>query len=347
MIDAPRRSLCRCDRLLNSPYFRNPMLRFLQQQLIPYIRLTLLPSRPAQLIIQTAFKWNQDNVPGMAASLSYYALFSIFPLLIVILSIVGALVGPETEAFGVIQGAIARYLPPEVHELVKETVIALNQNSVGAGVIGFGLLLFAASTVFAVLRRSVNNIWKSHAPASNGASVYRMASFFLLNKLSAFLLVLGTALLLFVSLISNILIRAILKLVTNFQETFAFINLDSSILSWGLQASSSFLILALAICILFKVLPDIRLHWRDVWLGAFLTSILLAGLQQLVSSSVVSVGGRFLSYGVVGSVMILMLWIFLTCQIFFLGCEFSYVYAHLFGSYRHQTRAPLPDSSSR
>jgi membrane protein len=84
------------------------MIRFFQQQLMPYVRLTLLPSRPAQLIIQTVLKWNQDNVPGMAASLSYYALFSMFPLLIVILSIVGALVGPETEAFGVIQVAIAR-----------------------------------------------------------------------------------------------------------------------------------------------------------------------------------------------------------------------------------------------
>ena len=323
------------------------MLRFFQQQLIPYVRLTLLPSRPAQLIIQTAFKWNRDNVPGMAASLSYYALFSMFPLLIVILSVVGALVGPGTEAFSWIQGAIARYLPPEVHELVKETVIALNQNSVGAGVIGFGLLLFASSTVFAVLRRSVNTIWQTPAQTANGNSVYQMALFFMLNKLSAFLLVLGTALLLLVSLISNIVIGTILKLVTHFQETFAFVDLDSSILSGGLQVSSSFLILALAIAVLFKVLPYSRLSWRDVWLGALLTALLLAGLQQLVSNSVVSIGGRFLSYGVVGSVMILMLWIFLACQIFFFGCEFSYVYAHLFGSYRNQTRSPLSDSSGR
>ena len=124
------------------------MLRFLQNQLTPYIRHTVLPSRPAQLLIQTGLKWNYDNVPGMAASLSYYALFSLFPLLLVILSIMGALVGPETDAFNTLQGAIARYLPPAVHDLVRDTVIALNQNSVGAGVIGFGLLLFASSTVF-------------------------------------------------------------------------------------------------------------------------------------------------------------------------------------------------------
>jgi membrane protein len=190
-------------------------------------------------------------------------------------------------------------------------VIALNQNSVGAGVVGFGLLIFAASTVFAVLRRSVNNIWRAQMQNSSGESVYRMALFFMLNKLFAFVLVLGTALLLLASLITNIVIKTILKLVANFQETFAFIDLDESSLIWGLQASSSFLILALAICVLFKVLPYSRLNWRDVWLGALLTAVLLAGLQQLVSNSVVSIGGRFLSYGVVGSVMILLLWLFL------------------------------------
>jgi len=313
------------------------MLRFLQNQLTPYIRHTVLPLRPAQLLIQTGLKLNYDNVPGMAASLSYYALFSLFPLLLVILSIMGALVGPETDAFNTLQGAIARYLPPAVHDLVRDTVIALNQNSVGAGVIGFGLLLFASSTVFAVLRRSVNMIWRSPNQSSSDESVYRMVLFFVLNKLTAFLLVLGTILLLLVSLVTNIAVKTLIKLVANFQETFAFLDFNESSLSWGLQASSSIFVLAIAICILFRVLRYSRLGWRDVWLGALITTLLLVGLQQLVSNSVVTIGGRFLSYGVVGSVMILMLWIYLACQIFFLGCEFSYVYAHLFGSHRNQT----------
>jgi len=107
----------------------------------------------------------------------------------------------------------------------------------------------------------------------------------------------------------------------------------------GVFVDSSVFVLALAICVLFKVMPTIPLAWRDVWLGALLTATLLVGLRELTSSSVVSLGGQFSSYGVVGSVMILMLWIFLTCQIFFFGCEFSYVYTHLFGSRR---REPLP-----
>lgn len=312
------------------------MIQYFRTTVMPYLQHTVLPSRPAQLLIQTGLKWDQDNVPGMAASLSYYALFSLFPLLLVLLSVLGALVGPDTEAFRTIQSATVRFLPPEVHDLVKETVIALNQNSVGAGVIGFGLLMFAASTVFAILRQSVNRIWDSPSRVTQVGSVPKMVLFFMLNKLTAFLLVLGTALLLLTSLISNIVIKTVLELVANFQETFAVIEVDEFLLTRGLQTSSSIFILAIALGILFKVLPNIRLAWRDVWVGAVLTALLLVGLQQIASSSVVSIGGRFLSYGVIGSVMILMLWIFLACQIFFFGCEFSYVYAHLFGSYRHR-----------
>ncbi|MCU0526028.1 MAG: YihY/virulence factor BrkB family protein [Elainella sp. Prado103] len=303
--------------------------------MLQYIRSTLLPSKPAQLLIQTGLKWDQDNCPGMAASLSYFALFSLFPLFLVLLSILGSFIGPNTEAFQQIQEVIERFLPPDVHGLVKDTIISLSENSVGAGIVGFSVLLWAASSVFAILRTSVNKIWRSPSRVSESGSVSKMIWFFVANKLFSFVLVLGTALLLVTSLISNIAIRAILKLVANFQDAFAFIEIDELQLTEGLETGSSFLILALVACILFKILPTVYVAWWDVWLGALLTSLLLIGLQQLVSNSVISIGGRFLSYGVIGSVMILLLWIFLTCQIFLLGCVFSYVFAHLFGSRRH------------
>ncbi|WP_026734891.1 YihY/virulence factor BrkB family protein [Fischerella sp. PCC 9605] len=305
--------------------------------MIRYIRSTILPSKPAQLLIQTGLKWNQDNCSGMAAALSYYALFSLFPILLVILSVIGSLIEPNTEAFQYIKEVVQRYLPPEVHDLVKATVTTLNQNSTGAGIIGFGLLLSSGSTVFAVLRSAVNKIWRSNTPGSESESIRRTVLSFVLNQLLAFLLVLGTALLLLTSLISNIAIKTILNLVATFRETFSFIQVDELLLSKGLQVGSSFLILALAVCILFKILPSVYVGWRDVWLGALLTALLLMGLQQLVSNSIITIGSHFLSYGVIGSVMILLLWIYLTCEIFFVGCEFSYVYTHLFGSRRCRT----------
>ena len=211
------------------------MMQYVRSRLIPYLRTQILPSKPAQLLIQTWLRWDGDNVPGMAAALSYYALFSLFPLLLVVL-------------------------------------------------------------------------------------------------------VLATALLLLASLVSNIVIKVILNLVNTFQDTFALWEIDQEALSRGLQAGWSFLALGLAIAGLFRILPTITLSWRDIWPGALLTTLLLAGLQWLVSSSVISLGRRFVSYGVIGSVMILMLWIFLSCQIFFAGCEFSFVYAHIFGIKRRAAR---------
>ena len=94
--------------------------------MIHYIRSTVLPSKPAQLLIQSGSKWNQDHCPDIAAALAYYALFSLFPLLLVLLSIIGFLVEPTTELYQSILVAIARYLPPEVHDLVEGTIIALS-----------------------------------------------------------------------------------------------------------------------------------------------------------------------------------------------------------------------------
>lgn len=314
------------------------MLQYVRSRLLPYLRTQVLPSKPAQLLIQTWLKWDRDNVPGMAAALSYYALFSLFPLLLVVLSIIAALVGPNSEVFEAIEAVIVRYLPPEVHDLIKDTIVSLNENSVGAGLIGFGILLFAASTIFAILKRSVNKIWETPSQVSEAGSPARMALFFVVNKLSAFVLVLATALLLLASLLSQIVIKIILVLVNNFQETFAFLDIDQALLTQWLEAGWSFLALGFAIAGLFRILPSIKLSWRDIWPGALLTTLLLAGLQWLVSNSVISLGSRFVSYGVIGSVMILMLWIFLACQIFFAGCEFSFVYAHLFGTKRRAAR---------
>ncbi|MBE9110648.1 YihY/virulence factor BrkB family protein [Nodosilinea sp. LEGE 07298] len=314
------------------------MLNYVRLRLLPYLRTEILPSKPVQLLIQTWLKWDRDNVPGMAAALSYYALFSLFPLLLVVLSVIGALVGPNTEVFGAIEDVIQRYLPPEVHDLIKDTILSLNENSVGAGLVGFSILLFAASTIFAILKRSVNKIWESPSRVSEAGSPARMAIFFIVNKLSAFVLVLATALLLLASLLSEIVIKVILTLVNTFQATFDLLTIDEAILSKTLQASWSFLALGFAIAGLFRILPTIKLSWKDIWPGALLTTALLAGLQWLVSNSVISLGGRFVSYGVIGSVMILMLWIFLACQIFFAGCEFSFVYAHMFGTKRREAR---------
>lgn len=302
--------------------------------MLQFIRSTILPSKPAQLLIQSGMKWNRDDCSGMAASLSYFALFSLFPTLLVLLSVLGAWIRPGSTEFRQIQNAVEQFLPPEVHNLVKSTVVALNENSVGAGIIGFGLLLWSASSVFTILRDSVNKIWRSPEETPPNRSISKLILFFVANRLFSFVLVLGTGLVLVSALLINIIIRTILNLVQTFEGTFSLIRVDQLQLDRGLQTGSAFLILSITLCILFKILPTIYVNWNDVWLGALLTAGLFVGLQQLVSNSVISIGSHFLSYGAIGSVMILLLWIFLTGQIFLFGCVFTYTYAHLFGSRR-------------
>lgn len=311
------------------------MMQYLRANILPYIRSTVLPSKLAQLFIQTGLKWSQENCPSMAASLSYFALFSLFPILLIGLSFVSVWVRPGSQGFQAIQENAQRLLPPEVYDLLRETMLALNQGSVGAGIVGIGLLIWSSTAVFAVLRNSVNQIWRSPNPVED-VSVRRVVLSFAANRIFSFLLVLGFAFVLLASLISNIVVRIILQLVTRFDDMFLLVEINELQLTRGLQSASSFFILALVAGILFKILPSVYVGWKDVWLGALITVLLLSLLQQLVSNSVISIGSRFLSYGVVGSVMVLLLWIFLTFQIFLLGCVFTFTYARLFGSRRHQ-----------
>ena len=148
-------------------------------------------------------------------------------------------------------------------------------------------------------------------------------------------MVIGSTSLIFLSLISNIAIDTLTRLLDEFDQRITFITINQVTLLPWLQLGISFLILTLVVMVLFKILPSTRVTWGDIWLGALITAALWVILQQLISNSFISLGSRFRSYGVVGGVMVLMLWIYLTSQVFFLGGEFTYVYAHVFGSRKH------------
>lgn len=303
--------------------------------MIDFVKHQLLPSKPAQLVVQTVMKWQQDKCLEMGAALAYYAVFSILPLLLIILSVVGFFLGPDTDAFPQVMNFVETALPPEAVDTVEDALVRLNQDSVAAGLVSFVLLLFSASSVFSSLDLAVDRIWKVEANSDDDAGLRATAKAAIGKKLFSFALVLGTAGLLLLSLVSTLVIQFILQFVDQLAATLPVGDLENLPLAWVLQLGSSALILGLAVLLLLRFLPSGNVPWKDVWPGALLTTALLLILQQLVSNSVIEIGGQFSSYGVIGGVMILMLWIYLTIQIFFLGCEFSYVYAYLYGSHRN------------
>lgn len=307
-------------------------------------------SRIVRQLTQTFVQWQQDNCLEMGAAIAYYALFSLFPLILIILSIFGLLVGPNQYAYDRILYLAGANLPPDAYEVVettlKTTLIQFNESSAQAGIISFMLLLITASGFFSALTRAFDRIWGIQ-PGENEDNNWRDAVMtFLRRRFFSFFLVLSAALLMFVSLISEIIIRVLIRLLEDVSNQIQFIELDSVLLLRLLQFSFSFSILTLVMIVLFKFLPSTRIAWRDVRLGGVVTALLFMGLQYLISNSIVSIGSRFQSYGVAGSVMVLLLWIYFTSQIFFWGGEFTYVYSQLYGSRKSSRPKPPPQQDA-
>lgn len=308
--------------------------------MIRFIHHRIVRSPWAKLLGHTLLKWQRDECLEMGAALAYYSLFSLFPIILVILSVIGFIIGPNTVAYSQILLFAKEALPIEAFKVVQDTLLQLHNGSTRASLIGSGILIFTASGFFGALSRAFDKIWHVKPRHQEGGSVSAIALNFIWRRIFAFLMVIGTAGLIFISLISNIAIDTLTRLLMAFSERIDFLTLDQiNLLPW-LQLGFSFLALALVVMVLFMVLPSTRIAWGDVWLGGLLTAFLWVVLQQLISNSVIGLGSRFRSYGVIGGVMVLMLWIYLTSQIFFLGGEFTYVYAHMFGSRKNSKLSP-------
>ena len=303
---------------------------------VQFLRDRILPPKFVQLFIQTAIKWQKDECLEMGAALAYYALFSLFPICLVVLSILGFLLGPETDIYAQLLAVAKNILPAEPYKMVKDTLLNLNQSSVGAGLVGFLLLFLTASKIFEALNRSVDKIWGIDSKVETEKKLKHKAIDFLKDKILAFFLVLGTVLVLLISMLSNVAIKVILEVIDQFKNLVIEIEVDNLLLIKSLQLGISFFLILSVIMGLFKILPSRRVHWQDIGLGAFMTVSLLMLLQSLVSNGFIQIGEQFRAYGVIGNVMVLLLWIYLVFQIFFLGCEFSVVYSQLFGSDREK-----------
>ncbi len=314
--------------------------------MVNFLKHRIRKSRWARLVGRTFLKWQQDECLEMGAALAYYAVFSLFPMILVSLSIAGFLLGPDTGAYDQILIVARDALPPDAYEVFTSTLLQLHTGSTRASIIGFIILLFIASGFFGALSRSFDKIWHVHPRHQKANGVRDLALSFLWQRLFAFLLVIGASGLVFASMLSNIVIGTLQQLLQGVNHHIGWFTIDQiQLLPW-LRFGGVFITLTLVVMLLYKILPSTRVAWQDIWPGALFTAVLWLILQQLISNSVISLGSRFRSYGVIGGFMVLMLWIYLTSQIFFLGGELTYTYAHLFGSRRnHRRLTSKPDSN--
>jgi len=268
------------------------------------------------LLKQTAQEWLQDKAPQLGAALAYYTVFSLAPLILVLLAIVGVLFRDDPAgARDKITQQMSYFLDPSAVQVVQNIAQKASQpdKSTIATIIGVALALFGASGVFGQLQDALNTIWGVRAKPGLGIWGFLRARFL------SFAMVAGICFLLLVSLA----IEALLK---------GFSHYLQSVLPGGIAIAVTvylvfdFAVVVLLFAMIFKFLPDVKIQWRDVWIGAVMTAILF-GIGKWLLGFYLGSGAAGSAYGAASSLITLLLWVYYSSQILLFGAEFTQVYA--------------------
>jgi len=303
------------------------MASSLQQQKIPLMHVSV-PSLPewGRLIHKTITAWLADYAPSMGAALSYYTVFSMAPTLLIVISVAGLLFGADAVR-GEIIGQLSYLMGPAAAATIQQVLASMHQPSRGVSgtLIGVVLVLAGATSVFGELQNSLDRIWRAQARESGGI-------FHLIRaRLVSFGMILGIAFLLIVSLVLSAAISALGKWWAG-----AFGGWE--LLAQMVNALVGFLITMGSFAAIYRLIPRVAIRWRDVWLGAALTSLLFTVGRLLIGIYIGKTGIASL-FGAAGSLVIVFVWVYYSAQIFLLGAEFTRVYAQAFGSLREPDTA--------
>lgn len=275
------------------------------------------------VLIKTAFtSWSDDYAQSMGAALAYYTMFSIAPLLLIVISITGIIFGQEA-ARGEIIGQLNSLMGEQGVLAIQTLLKSINQPAEGitATTIGVVLLLVGATTVFGELQNSLDRIWK--APARVGSGIWNLVR----ARLLSFGMILGIGFLLMVSLIFSAGLSAMNKWWSPVFSGWLMIAGIFNILF-------SFILTTLMFAMIYKIMPRANIRWSEVWIGATLTAALFTVGKWLIG---IYIGQSAITsgYGPAGALLALLIWIYYSAQIFLMGAEFTWAYSHLFGSRRN------------
>ena len=265
--------------------------------------------------------WYRHNAPRLGASLAFYTIFSLAPLLIVVIAVASLISGREA-AEGLIVWQIQDLTGREGAEVVRQMIAGAHKPASGILATALGLLtLFVGATaVVADLRDALNTVWEipiqdSHWPTS----VLRI----LKERVFSFVMVLGIGFLLLVSLIVNVWLAAAGAFFRR------LLPMPESVLQ-ALTSVVSFVVIAALFALIYKFMPDVDLEWRDVAAGAILTSLLFS-LGKLVIGLYLGKTSLGSTFGAAGSLVVLLVWVYYSAQVFLLGAEFTHVFARRYG----------------
>ena len=267
------------------------------------------------LLKQTFSEWLEDKAPQLGAALAYYTVFSLAPLILVLLAIVGLLFHNDPGAWNKLTEQMSAFLDKSGVEMVRNIAQKASHPSKGvlATVIGVLLALFGASGVFGQLQDALNSVWGVKAKPGGGIWV------FLRSRFLSFAMVGGICFLLLVSLTLESVLRGFSHWVQSVMPGGIVVAL---VVYWIFDLAMVILLFA----IIFKYLPDAEIQWRDVWIGATITAILFA-IGKWALGLYLASGSAASAYGAASSLITLLLWVYYSAQILLFGAEFTQVYA--------------------
>jgi membrane protein len=267
-----------------------------------------------RLLRDTFNNFLEDRALRMAGALAYYSVFSMAPLVLIAIGVASQFFDKNAVQAQVL-GEIGATVGPSASDALAQILGHAGgaTNGVIATVVGVALLVFGASGVFAELQDALNNIWR--VKPKPGLGVWS----FIRSRLLSFTVVLGTGFLLLVSLI----LSAALAALSGWMER----RWPASTLVWQvLNFLLSFAVITLLFAMIFKILPDAKIDWRDVWLGAGATAVLFTVGKALIGAYL-GHSGLAETYGTAGSIVVLLTWVYYSAVILLFGAEFTHVYA--------------------
>ncbi|WP_439686200.1 Ribonuclease BN [Cupriavidus oxalaticus] len=288
------------------------------------------PRAAFELIRESINSWIDDYAPSMGAALAYYTVFSIAPLLMIVITVAGVIFGAEA-ARGEVVSELNGLIGAEGAQVVEDMLVAVSEPAASTITAIFGVvaLLIGATTVFAELQSALDRIWR--VPQRQKSS----GLFSLLRaRLLSFGMILGIGFLLVVSLLLSAGISAMGR------EWGPLLGIDEAV-GHVLDTVISLVLTTVVFAMIYKIMPRTKIRWFDVWLGAIVTALLFT-LGKFLIGLYIGKSGVASGYGAAGSLVVLLLWVYYAAQIFLLGAEFTWHFAQRFGSLRHSGQPAPP-----
>jgi membrane protein len=278
-----------------------------------------------ELIKETIVEFDEDHASKLSASLAYFTIFSIAPLLLVVIHILDFFFHSgkaEAQVLDMIRQFVGESSAMALHNILKN--INMGGSNTLFGIIGIVVFVYSATSIFTEIKSSINYMWSVKAKPRHG---WLKA---IIDRLVALLFIVGLGVLMIATLVLNVVVDAIIAQIHRFTILRQLLGEADVAVVWGINTGALFLIVTILFAIVFKVLPDANIHWKDILVGAAFTGALFIVGKILISWYLTS--SRLISaYGAAASIIILLSWIYYSALIVYFGAEFTDVYARKCG----------------